>query len=158
MFQQGGRGESKVKGIQQYGKNQFDITLVTIDQPLPPVVDDAPEDLPETIDADLVLDFLKHPDLSHDLAPFMPEAVHSHCGFRKANHGVGDPHATGLLRPCTPPGTRALQPMLRGTGIRCQDKGWKNRRGQGNCAGRPAVPPGRRPGAQRGTASKWIAG
>jgi len=68
VFQEGGRGESKVKGIQRYGKGQFDITLVTIDQPLPPVVDDASEYLPDTIAADLVLDFLKHPDLSHDLA------------------------------------------------------------------------------------------
>ena len=68
VFQEGGRGESKVKGIQRHGQNQFDITLVTIDQPLPPVVDDASEYLPETISADLVLDFLKHPDLSHDLA------------------------------------------------------------------------------------------
>jgi hypothetical protein len=68
VFQQGGRGESKVKGIGRYGQNQFDITLVTIDQPLPLVVDDASEFLPDTLDADLVLDFLKHPDLSHDLA------------------------------------------------------------------------------------------
>ncbi len=68
VFQQNGRGESKVKGIQRYGKNQFDITLITIDQPLPLVVDDASEYLPETIDAELVLDFLNHPDLSHDLA------------------------------------------------------------------------------------------
>ena len=68
VFQEGGRGESKVKGIQQYGQNQFDITLVTIDQPLPAVVDDTSEFLPDTIAADLVLDFLKHPDLSHDLA------------------------------------------------------------------------------------------
>jgi hypothetical protein len=68
VFQQGGRGESKVKGIRQHGKNLFDITLITIDQPLPLVVDDASEYLPETIAADLVLDFLKHPDLSHDLA------------------------------------------------------------------------------------------
>ena len=68
VFQQNGRGESKVKGIQRYGKNQFDVTLITIEQPLPPVVDDASEYLPDTIEADLVLDFLKHPDLSHDLA------------------------------------------------------------------------------------------
>jgi hypothetical protein len=68
VFQQGGRAESKVKGIQRYGQNRFDITLITIDQALPPVVDDASEYLPETIEADLVLDFLKHPDLSHDLA------------------------------------------------------------------------------------------
>jgi thymidylate synthase len=68
VFQQGGRGESKVAGIQRYGEGRFDITLITIDQPLPPVVDDASAFLPDTIEADLVLDFLKHPDLSHDLS------------------------------------------------------------------------------------------
>lgn len=68
VFQQGGRGESKVKGIRRFGKNEFEIRSITIDQPLPPVVDDASAYLPSTIDADLVLDFLKHPDLSHDLA------------------------------------------------------------------------------------------
>lgn len=68
VFQQGGRGVSKVEGIRRFGGDRFDITLTTIDQPLPPVVDDASEYLPAAIDADLVLDFLQHPDLSHDLA------------------------------------------------------------------------------------------
>jgi thymidylate synthase len=68
VFQQGGRGESKVKGIRRFGDNKFEITSIAIDQPLPPVVDDTSAYLPATIDADLVLDFLKHPDLSHDLA------------------------------------------------------------------------------------------
>lgn len=68
VFQQGGRGESKVAGIRRYGGNQFDVTLITIDQALPPVVDDASAYLPDHIEADLVLDFLKHPDLSHDLS------------------------------------------------------------------------------------------
>jgi len=68
VFQQGGRAESKVKGIREYGGDRFDITLITIDQPLPPVVDDTTAFLPDDIDADVVLDFLKHPDLSHDLA------------------------------------------------------------------------------------------
>lgn len=68
VFQQGGRAESKVRGIRTYGGDCFAVELITIDQPLPPVVDDASMFLPATIDADLVLDFLKHPDLSHDLA------------------------------------------------------------------------------------------
>jgi thymidylate synthase len=68
VFQQGGRGISKVEGIRRFGGGRFDITLTSIDQPLPPVVDDASEYLPTSIEADLVLDFLKHPDLSHDLA------------------------------------------------------------------------------------------
>ncbi len=68
VFQQNGRGESKVQGIRRFGQDNFDITLLTIDQTLPPVVDDTSEYLPETIEADLVLDFLIHPDLSHDLS------------------------------------------------------------------------------------------
>lgn len=68
VFQQGGRAESKVRGIRTYGGERFAVELITIDQPLPPVVDDASMFLPPTIDADLVLDFLQHPDLSHDLA------------------------------------------------------------------------------------------
>lgn len=68
VFQQGGRGESKIKGIRRYGKNRFEITSISIDQPLPLVIEDAAAFLPDTITADLVLDFLKHPDLSHDLA------------------------------------------------------------------------------------------
>jgi len=68
VFQQNGRGESKVSGIRKHGGERFDISMITIDQMLPPVVDDSSEYLPETIEADLVLDFLTHPDLSHDLA------------------------------------------------------------------------------------------
>jgi hypothetical protein len=68
VFQQNGRGESKVKGIREHGGDLFDITLITIEQILPPVLDDTSEFLPDTIEADLALDFLTHPDLSHDLA------------------------------------------------------------------------------------------
>jgi hypothetical protein len=39
-----------------------------VDQTLPPLVDDSRPFLPAAIRADLVLDFLAHPDLSHDLA------------------------------------------------------------------------------------------
>lgn len=67
VFQQNGSGESKVAGIRKYGDNRFDLQMVSIDAPLPPVIDDAREYLPADIDADLVLDFLQHPDLSYDL-------------------------------------------------------------------------------------------
>ena len=68
VFQQNGSGESKIKGIHDYGEDDFKIEIVSIDIPLPPVIDDAEDLLPKEIDADLVLDFLKHPDLSYDLA------------------------------------------------------------------------------------------
>ena len=68
VFQQNGSGEKKVAGIRRYGGEVFDIQMVSIDMPLPPVIEDAREYLPQDVEADLVLDFLKHPDLSCDLA------------------------------------------------------------------------------------------
>lgn len=68
VFQQHGSGEKKIRGIEQFGNDLFRLEVISIDDPLPPVIDDATEYLPPTIRADLVLDFLKHPDLSHDLA------------------------------------------------------------------------------------------
>lgn len=68
VFQQDGSGEKKIEGIRRYGGGRFDVTCIHIGNDLPPVIDDATEYLPSEIEADLVLDFLKHPDLSHDLA------------------------------------------------------------------------------------------
>ena len=67
VFQQHKSGEKKIAGIEKYGDNQFKIERISIDVNLPPVIDDSREYLPENIQADLVLDFLQHPDLSHDL-------------------------------------------------------------------------------------------
>jgi len=68
VFQQNGSGETKIRGIREHGGDRFILEVVDIDQALPPVIDDASEYLPETIVADLVLDYLQHPDLSQDLA------------------------------------------------------------------------------------------
>ncbi len=68
VFQQNGSGERKITGITDFAKDRFVLTRYSIDEPLPPVIDDASAYLPEFIDADLVLDFLQHPDLSLDLA------------------------------------------------------------------------------------------
>lgn len=68
VFQQNHSGESKIEGILRYGDDRYQIERVNIDQVLPPLIDDSSDYLPESIEADLVLDFLKHPDLSHDLA------------------------------------------------------------------------------------------
>jgi len=51
-----------------FGEDRFEINIISIDIPLPTVIDNAYEYLPDKIEADLVLDFTKHPDLSHDLA------------------------------------------------------------------------------------------
>jgi hypothetical protein len=68
VFQQNGSGESKIQGIRKHGKEIFIIETISIDESLPPILDDTSEYLPSHIEADLVLDFLKHPDLSQDLA------------------------------------------------------------------------------------------
>lgn len=67
VFQQNGGGESKIKGIREFGGDRFELVTVSIDEPLPDILDDTAAYLPETVEADMVLDFLSHPDLSHDL-------------------------------------------------------------------------------------------
>jgi hypothetical protein len=73
VFQQNRSAESKIAGIRQYGGNQFRMAVVSIEKDLPPVIDDARQFLPKKIEADLVLDFLQHPDLSYDLAQICSE-------------------------------------------------------------------------------------
>ena len=68
VFQEKGSGEPKIKGIREYGKGLFSIESISIDISLPPIIDNPEAYLPEDISADLVLDFLKHPDLSLELA------------------------------------------------------------------------------------------
>jgi hypothetical protein len=68
VFQQNKRGESKIQGIKEYGGGRFDIKIISINESLPPVLDETDDFLPRDIRADLVLDFLAHPDLSQDLA------------------------------------------------------------------------------------------
>jgi hypothetical protein len=67
VFQQNGSAETKIAGMRKYGGDRFEIAVVSIDAALPTVIEDGAEFLPRQIDADLVLDFLTHPDLSHDL-------------------------------------------------------------------------------------------
>ena len=68
VFQQNGSGESKIAGLRKYGGESLALESISIDQTLPTVIDNTAEYLPENFQADLVLDFLKHPDLSQDLA------------------------------------------------------------------------------------------
>jgi len=68
VFQQNGSGKSKIDGINKFGEKQFLITTFDIDEALPLVLDDTSQYLPQKIDADIVLDFLKHRDLSDDLS------------------------------------------------------------------------------------------
>ena len=68
VFQQNGSGKHKIEGIQRFGGSEIELSIVNIDADLPPVLDDTSSFLPRTIEADLVLDYLIHRDLSEDLA------------------------------------------------------------------------------------------
>lgn len=68
VFQQNGSGEKKIAGLREYGKDLFELEVINIDETLPPVLDDTSAYLPDKLSCDLVLDFLKHNDLSTDLA------------------------------------------------------------------------------------------
>lgn len=68
VFQQNNSGESKVKGIRGRENGYLHLEIFSIDEALPVVIDDSSEYLPEHIQADIVVDYLKHPDLSYDLA------------------------------------------------------------------------------------------
>lgn len=68
VFQQNGSGEGKIAGLRKYGGESLALESISIDQTLPAVIDNTAAYLPQNFQADLVLDFLKHPDLSHDLA------------------------------------------------------------------------------------------
>ena len=68
VLQQNESGESKIQGIRRHGAERFRVRTLSIPGTLPPVLDETEAFLPADLHADLVLDFLEHPDLSHDLA------------------------------------------------------------------------------------------
>jgi thymidylate synthase len=64
VFQQSGSAERKTAGIKKYGKDISIKKIFSIDEALPEVLDNPEEYLSEDFSGDLVLNFLKHPDLS----------------------------------------------------------------------------------------------
>ena len=68
VFQQSDSAASKIAGVKKYGADDLEVEVVDISDNLPSFLDDGNEYLPDDIDADIVLDYLKHPDLSYDLA------------------------------------------------------------------------------------------
>lgn len=68
VFQQKGSGERKIEAVRKYGSDMITLDIISIDEPLPDIIDDTSGYLPADLEADLVLDFLTHKDLSLDLA------------------------------------------------------------------------------------------
>lgn len=63
VFQQAGSGLSKIAGIQTFGKHVTFAKIFDIDQALPDFIDDPENYISDDFSGDLVLSFLKHPDL-----------------------------------------------------------------------------------------------
>ena len=68
VFEEYGSGEKKIQGIDRHGTGLEIVRRCNIEAALPEIIDDPERYIPEDFDADLVLDFLKHPDLSSHLA------------------------------------------------------------------------------------------
>jgi len=67
VFEQNGSGQHKITGIEQYGSGIEINEIISIDEFLPDFVDAPEEYIDDSFAADLVLDYLTHPDLSHYL-------------------------------------------------------------------------------------------
>ena len=68
VFEENNSGEKKIQGITRHGTGLENISRYNIEENLPEIVDDPEEYIDEDFTADLVLDFLNHPDLSAHLA------------------------------------------------------------------------------------------
>ena len=68
VFEEFSSGEKKIQGITSHGSGLEISRRINIEENLPEIVDDPEHYIPEDFSADLVLDFLKHPDLSAHLA------------------------------------------------------------------------------------------
>lgn len=68
VFEQQGSGQFKIKGIREFGRNIIITDIFSIDASLSTFIDEPERFVTSRFVADLVLDFLKHPDLSHYLA------------------------------------------------------------------------------------------
>lgn len=63
VFQQAGSGKSKIAGIKEFGRNIRLSTIFDITQSLPEFIDEPEQYISDNFSGDLVLSFLKHPDL-----------------------------------------------------------------------------------------------
>ncbi len=67
VFEQNGSGRKKIAAIKNFARDIEISRVVNIEESLPEFIDDPETYIPDDFSADLVLDYLKHPDLSHYL-------------------------------------------------------------------------------------------
>lgn len=68
VFEQRGSGWFKIKGIREFGRNIVITDIIAVEESLPEFIEEPERYIIDRFHADLVLDFLKHPDLSQHLA------------------------------------------------------------------------------------------
>lgn len=67
VFQEQGSGEHKIEGVQHYGTDLQITNIISIDDVLPGFIDDPERFIDDNFFCDLVLNFLRHPDLVYYL-------------------------------------------------------------------------------------------
>ncbi len=67
IFEEDGSGDFKIAGIEVYGRNICISRVFNLEGPFPVLMDEPEEYISRVPDADLCLDFLRHPDLSQYL-------------------------------------------------------------------------------------------
>ncbi len=67
VFEQNGSGTHKTSALSSYGEAEDTITVIAIEQALPDFIDEPEDYIDADFTADLVLNYLPHPDLSHYL-------------------------------------------------------------------------------------------
>ncbi len=73
IFEEDGSGDYKIAGIQVYGKNISIKQVFDIKGPFPEFIEEPEEYISEDFHGELVLDFLRHPDLSQYLVDLCKE-------------------------------------------------------------------------------------
>jgi hypothetical protein len=68
VFQRGRRGIHKIAGIEKYGRDIEITKIFTVPEALPEIIDEPEDYISSDFEAELVLDYLYHPDLSEFLA------------------------------------------------------------------------------------------
>lgn len=63
VFQERGSGEHKIEGVQNFGIGMKVSRIISIDTFLPEFIEDPEDIIDDSFSADLVLNYLKHPDL-----------------------------------------------------------------------------------------------
>ncbi|NOZ59890.1 MAG: hypothetical protein GXO66_10015 [Euryarchaeota archaeon] len=96
VFQRGERSRHKIEGVRRYGEG-IELQVFSVPEALPELIDNPEDFLPEELEADLVLDYLYHPDLSeHLLAVAKRKGIPVIAPGRRLKGAITPPTCCGL--------------------------------------------------------------